>query len=285
MELLWRHADYTSWMQEHGLVRFEDFMGLNQGVVVRRRQNGSRSVTRLRIGSVTTYLKREFRIAHKEKFRNWWDGFGAVGKSLREWRMLHRVRQAGFLTPLPLACGQRGSQAFLLTAELEDCLPLDKYMQGASARELQCLAVRLACWLARFHAAGLANPDLYSWHIHVRVTDQEIAVLDLARAWQGESIPWRERIRELAVLALSLPAELRLARDCPEFLQHYLLVADLSPLPAPHSPFATRYSPFAVHRRWLWRAVRREMGYFHSTMVKKRQRRQPPQEHGLFQTA
>jgi len=285
MEIFWRHADYASWMQEHGLVRFEDFMGLNQGVVVRRRQNGSRSVTCLRIGSVTAYLKREFRIAYKEKFRNWWDGFGAVGKSLREWRMLRRVRQAGFLAPLPLACGQRGSQAFLLTAELEDCLPLAKYLQGASPRELHRLTARLGCWLARFHAAGLAHPDLYSWHIHVRVTDQEIAVLDLARAWQGESIPWRERIRELAVLALSLPAEQWLDRDCRDFLQHYLLTVGHSPLDLPHSPFATRYSAVAVPCLWLWQAVRREVEYFQSTVVKKWQRRQPSQEHDLFQTA
>jgi hypothetical protein len=254
MELLWRHPGYLTLLQEQNLLRFDDFLKVSQGVVVRRRQDGSRSVTRLRLGPLTAYLKREFRIAAKEKFRNWWDGFGPVGKSVREWRMLRRAQAAGFLVPTVLACGQRGSQGFLLTAELQDCVPLDKYAIGASIEEWQGVLKRLASWLAKFHGAGLAQPDLYAWHIYVRVTDQEIGVLDLARSWQDKFVPWPERIRELAKLASTLPEERLTEQDAQDFVLNYVCNPD-NGLP---------------ERSWsvcsfAWNAVRRRVEHLRQT--------------------
>jgi hypothetical protein len=264
MELLWRHPGYLTLLQEQNLLRFDDFLKVSQGVVVRRRQNGSRSVTRLRLGPLTAYLKREFRIAAKEKFRNWWDGFGPVGKSVREWRMLRRAQAAGFLVPTVLACGQRGSQGFLLTAELQDCVPLDKYAIGASTEEWQGLLKRLASWLAKFHGAGLAHPDLYAWHIYVRVTDQEIGVLDLARSWQDKFVPWPERIRELAKLASSLPQGQARAGEFREFLETYLGRLTAGQLRG------DRLQPTGARCLPLWKAVRREAERCRETVVRKR---------------
>ncbi|MCS7168687.1 MAG: lipopolysaccharide kinase InaA family protein [Gemmatales bacterium] len=222
MELLWLDPNYAALLYESGLRQFEDFMNAHRARVIRRRQNGTRSVALLRIGPLTTYLKREHRIAYKERFRNWWDGYGAVGKSLREWRLLRKALQAGFCVPRPLACGQQGRRAFLLTLELEDFVPLDKYLAGASAKELKLLSSRLPRWLARWHAAGFMHPDLYAWHVFIRVTDQEIAVLDLARADQVEEVPWPERWRELALLGVSLREQEELVASWEQILDSYL---------------------------------------------------------------
>ncbi len=254
MELLWRHPGYLHLLQEQNLIRCDDFLKVSQGVVVRRRQNGSRSVTRLRLGQLTVYLKREFRIAAKEKFRNWWDGFGPVGKSLREWRMLRRAQAAGFLVPTVLACGQRGSQGFLLTAELQDCVPLDKYAIGASDGEWCSVLTRLVSWLAKFHGAGLAHPDLYAWHIYVRVTDLEIGVLDLARSWQDKFVPWPERIRELAKLVSTLPEQRFTEQDLQNFVLSYVSSPD-NGLPE------RGWSVFS----FAWNAVRRRVEHLRQT--------------------
>lgn len=259
MELLWRHPSYLTLLHEQSLIRFDDFLKLSQGVVVRRRQNGSRSVTRLRLGPLTAYLKREFRIAVKEKFRNWWDGFGPVGKSLREWRMLRRAQAAGFLVPTVLACGQRGSQGFLLTAELQDCVPLDKYAIGASHEEWCSVLRRLASWLAKFHGTGLAHPDLYAWHIYVRLTDQEIGVLDLARSWRDKFIPWPERIRELAKLASTLPEERFTEQDLQNFILNYAGNPD-NGLPERSCSVCS----------FAWHAVQRRVEHFRQTTLHKR---------------
>jgi tRNA A-37 threonylcarbamoyl transferase component Bud32 len=222
MELFWTDPNYTAWLTAHGLRQFDDFLNCSQARVIRYRQNGSRSVAVVSLGTITAYLKREFRIAYKEKLRNWWDGFGAVGKALREWRVLRRARRAGFITPQPIACGQRGRQAFLMTAELVDFVPLDKYLAGVSDEEAKRLSYRLAEWLARWHAAGFMHPDLYAWHIFVRVTDQQLAVLDLARAGWLSDVPWPERWRELALLGASLRTGEINPWDWEEFVDTYL---------------------------------------------------------------
>ncbi|MCS7016878.1 MAG: lipopolysaccharide kinase InaA family protein [Gemmatales bacterium] len=222
MELLWLDPNYASILYEAGLRQFEDFMTCSRARVIRRRHNGTRSVALFSLGNLTAYLKREHRVAYKERLRNWWDGYGAVGKSLREWRMLRNVRRAGFAAPTPLACGQQGRRAFLLTLEMEDFVPLDKYVAGATPQELNLLSYRLPHWLARWHAAGFVHPDLYAWHIFVRVTDQEIAVLDLARADQVEEVPWPERWRELALLGVSLREQEELVAYWEQILDSYL---------------------------------------------------------------
>lgn len=236
MELLWFEPHYAEILHKEGLVQLDDFLHCSRAREFRIHRTGARSVALLRVGPITAYLKREFRISYKEKFRNWWDRFGKVGKSVREWKMLQRAQQAGFVVPLPLACGQRGHSAFLLTAELVDFIPLDKYVAGASERELRLLQKHLPQWLACWHDSGFIHPDLYAWHVFVRVTDQQLAVLDLARAAHAKHVSWRERCYELALLGASLDNAARANLAWEKVLDTYLRAAGV-PIPSKTESF------------------------------------------------
>lgn len=258
MAVFWMDPNYESLFHDYSLVRYEDFLLCKKARVFRRHTKSGRSVAVLRIGRFTAYLKREYRISYKEKLRNWWDGFGAVGKSLREWQMFGQARQAGFVVPEPLACGQDARTAFLLTAELEDFVPLDDYVQVASERELTSLMRRLARWLARWHVAGFAHPDLYAWHVFVRVSDQRLAVLDLARGNRLDSVPWPERLRELAWLGATLPTTISSSFSWGVLLDSYLATVSEWEAGAAGLDYAlARQAAFGFMERWAHLVRRR----------------------------
>jgi tRNA A-37 threonylcarbamoyl transferase component Bud32 len=195
----WIRPDRRNLFESLGIHAARDFLALS-GVVVSG--HVGRNVSRVELGGTTAYLKREHRVRLRDRFRSWCDSFGWASISLREAKVIARLEQLGLPGPKKLAAGEYGGQGFLLVeaadeaAELCSLSPIDVH-----------LAERLGRIIARLHAAGIDQPDLFAKHILVRSRDLAITILDWQRAILGRSVSWRNRILALATLRESVSTE------------------------------------------------------------------------------
>jgi Lipopolysaccharide kinase (Kdo/WaaP) family len=192
--------DRRAWLEDHGLTSARDFLAV-PGVVVSG--HVGRNVSRVRIGPTTAYLKREHRVRLRDRFRSWRDGFGWASISAREAAVLRRLEEHGLPAPTCLACGEAAGEAFLLLEAAGETVELCA-MPSVSPG----LAERMGRIVARLHAAGIDQPDLFAKHFLVRPHSGEVTILDWQRATLGRRVPWRRRIRGLAALRATGPAAL-----------------------------------------------------------------------------
>ncbi len=168
-----------------------------------------RHVLRVRVGDASFILKKEHLVPWSDRLASAWAGFGWVSKSLREAAVLGRLRAAGVPCPEVVAAGEDGRRAFLLVreqpgmTELRDCL-------ARPDLDRRALAAALGRELARVHAAGFEQPDLYAKHILVEQTPAgwRFCLIDWQRSRQRPAVPWSRRLRDLAALDASLAAPL-----------------------------------------------------------------------------
>jgi hypothetical protein len=185
------------WLEAHGLASARDFLAL-PGVVVSG--HVGRNVSRVRIGPTTAYLKREHQVRLRDRFRSWRDGFGWASISAREAAVLRRLDREGLPGPKWLAYGEADGEAFLLVSAAQGAVEL-RALPSIEAE----FAERLGRILARLHAAGIDQPDLFAKHVLVRADSGEVTILDWQRAGLRRHVPWRNRVRGLAALAASTP--------------------------------------------------------------------------------
>lgn len=189
-----------AWLDSLGLATAADFLAL-PGVVV----NGhvGRNVSRVDLGGEIAYLKREHRVRTRDRLRSWRSGFGWCSMSAREAAVLRRLEDYGVPVPQWLAFGSAAGQGFVLLA-------------AASAeqdlRSLPAISIGLAGHIgrtvARIHAAGVDQPDLFAKHLLVDEPTGTLTVLDWQRARLRSSLSWARRVRTLAALGASAPADL-----------------------------------------------------------------------------
>src|SRR5215471_6840019 len=84
----WVSPDHRDWLESLGLRAASDFLAL-PGIVVSG--HVGRNVSRVDLGDMTAYLKREHRIRLRDRFRSWQDGFGWASLSAREAAVLGRL--------------------------------------------------------------------------------------------------------------------------------------------------------------------------------------------------
>ncbi len=205
--------DIRETLSREGLSTFEDFHTFLGGEVIGG--HPARNVTRVDLGTVRGYLKREQRSELKDRLASWWGGFGFVSKSRREWNVLHALRAAGIACPEPLAVGECGRRAFLLIRELAGMCDLPVYLEqhATSPFDRSRVARDVGRALARFHAAGFTHPDLYAKHVFVHTEDASICFIDYQRTRRRRWVSWGQRWRDLAALDASLNESLASARD------------------------------------------------------------------------
>jgi tRNA A-37 threonylcarbamoyl transferase component Bud32 len=194
--------DAAEWLASLGLCNGKDFLDL-PGVVVSG--HVGRNVSRVRLGDVVAYLKREHRIRKRDRFRSLLAGFRSVSLSEREAVVLNRLRQHDLPAARPLAWGEADGQGFLLVEEAEGAIGLREHVLGAE------LAERLGCVIADIHNAGIDQPDLFAKHFLVNPETNELTILDWQRACLCRRVSPRRRIRSLAALRATLPAD-----SCPD---------------------------------------------------------------------
>jgi tRNA A-37 threonylcarbamoyl transferase component Bud32 len=170
----------------------------------------TRHVLRVQAGAETFILKKEHRVPWRDRLANAWAGFGWSSKSVREARLLHRLEASGVPCPEIVAVGEDCGQAFLLLRE-QAGMDLREFLSRLHSRaECRALAQALGRELARIHASGFTQPDLYAKHILVRTAADgfRFCFLDWQRSRPINRVPWRVRLRDLSALDASLAAEL-----------------------------------------------------------------------------
>lgn len=151
-------------------------------------------------GSETFFLKKEFAVSWRDRFRNAWHGFGWCSTAVREGAMLQALRQAGIGCPEVIALGEDRRQAFVLLRDHSDMIELRTFLLQATTQERNRLAVALGRELARMHDAGFDHPDLFAKHILVDGAEARVCILDWQRARRRRTVSWRLRCRDLAAL-------------------------------------------------------------------------------------
>lgn len=194
---LWVRPDKGDWLESLSLRTATDFLAL-PGVVVSGHVR--RNVSRVDLGGTTAYLKREHRVRLRDRFRSWRDGFGWASVSVREAAVLRRLEKHGLSVPAPLAFGEAHGQGFLLLESADNHVDLRSL--GPMDDDL---GERLGRVIARVHAAGVDQPDLFAKHVLVNPADHTIKILDWQRAVIRRSVPGARRARGLAALRASAP--------------------------------------------------------------------------------
>lgn len=214
----------------------------------------NRHVARVTLGtgslSLVGYLKREHRVAWKERLCNAAAGFGFVSKSSRELQTLRRLQQAGIRCPDWIAMGEDNQgRAFLLLREVAGTQELRSYLHHSrhapEAQRRQC-ARKLGEALAGFHNAGFDHPDLYSKHVLIGPDEHSVTLLDWQRSRHRPRVSWGRRCRDLAALEATLAEGLATVRERLICLRAYLFT---SSLPRGKSKSRLRALALSIRRR------------------------------------
>jgi tRNA A-37 threonylcarbamoyl transferase component Bud32 len=171
----------------------------------------SRHVLRVRLEGEALILKKQHRVPWRDRFASVWAGYGWASKSVREARLLNHLKSAGVPCPEVVAAGEDGGQAFVLLREAAGMMELRAFLSRPLARTTRHLLARaLGRELARIHAAGFTQPDLYAKHILVRTASHGFhwCFLDWQRSRQYRVVPWERRLHDLATLDASLAGDL-----------------------------------------------------------------------------
>jgi hypothetical protein len=193
----WICPGRRDWLESLGLRTARDFLAL-PGIVVSG--HVGRNVSRVDLGGTTAYLKREHLIRTRDRLRSWRDGFGWTSLSAREAAVLDRLERHDLPLPRPLALGEVDGQGFLLleasgaTLDIRGLVPLPP-----------AVAERLGRIIARLHAAGVDQPDLFSKHVLACPRTLRFTILDWQRAVLRRQVNWRRRARGLAALRATFP--------------------------------------------------------------------------------
>jgi len=184
----------------------------------------------------TVYLKRETKTRVKDLLGHVALGRGYWTKCRAEFEVLRALREAGIGVPRPIACVQRGlwrPQACLVVEALEDAQPLAEFLaspalSGAVEQRAAFFGV-LAHEVARLHATGYNQPDLFANHVHVapQGASWRISFLDFQRSTFRTHLSLGVRARDLAALLATLPRRLASERDEGVFLDSYLSASAL----------------------------------------------------------
>lgn len=221
---------YRRRFEQLGLIGAGDFLALPGDVVS---GHPDRHVVRVELGEgarrIVAYLKREHRVAWRDRPANALAGFGWETKSGREATNLRAMSDAGLPVPVVLANGEYGrGRAFLLVKAMRGAVGLPEFLGRAkvSTAKRRTLARRLGEILARFHAAGFDLPDLSAKHVLVHSRRLDFTLIDVTRSRRRATVPRYDRVRDLALLHATLADELASPRERVALLRAYVGARD-----------------------------------------------------------
>jgi heptose I phosphotransferase len=182
-------------------------------------------------------LKRYCRPPLAEQFRRIVESKPLRSSAWREFHFINKLRRLGVATAHPVAFGEEmlgrwEVRSFVVTAEIQG-QALEKLLEQVSCgtrpapswTERREIIEQLAAMTRTLHAAGLFHRDLYFSHVfltHNRDGGGVLRLIDLARMIERPWLPGRWRIKDLAALDYSAPADLVTHADRLRFLYHYL---------------------------------------------------------------
>jgi heptose I phosphotransferase len=238
----WIDPAYHGFVGQHRLNDLAAVLSRRDGQVMQPVHRG-RDTIRLRLADATggkvLFIKREHRPRWKDLARHTAAGHGFWTLARGEFETLRTLAAAGIGCPRPIACLQQGAtrpRSCLVLEELSGSLPLGAFLKellsGSDRATRDAFFSRLGSEIARLHAAGVNQPDLYTSHIHVHGEQPswEFSFLDFQRSSRQEvlSLPWRTE--DLAALVATLPRRLADQRDREAIFDGYLSAAELEDL-------------------------------------------------------
>lgn len=237
-EFNWVDREYSTVVARHRLDNLEAIFARGDLVPVAARHR-RRETSRLGIeephGRQTFYVKREQRLRWRDRLRGLTHLRIDGTKARHEFEILRRLAGSGIRCPRPIVCLEQGwarPRGCLVLEELSDFEPLNQYLAQSPPEpgRREALFLALAHEVARLHATGVDQPDLYADHVYVapRGADRwEVAFLDFQRSGQFAALPLACRIRDLAALVATCPPRLVGPDDWHVFFDAYLLECGL----------------------------------------------------------
>jgi tRNA A-37 threonylcarbamoyl transferase component Bud32 len=218
---------YRELVERYGLFSPEDFLDLPAEIIS---GHPGRHVRRVRLDAGVdrfgAFLKREHRVAWKDRVLNALAGYGFISKSHREMLTLRELARSPIHYPDWVAVGEdRRGRAFLLVREIADGQDLGLFLRERESTQAGYrlpFARTLGEALAQLHDAGLVHGDLYAKHVLVRSTDSAIFFLDWQRSQRHRSLSWQRRCHDLAALNATLADSLASFRERLACLRSYL---------------------------------------------------------------
>ncbi|MBI1832348.1 MAG: hypothetical protein HYR84_12970 [Planctomycetes bacterium] len=193
------------------------------GILVNRHR--TRHVEQVALSQTQTFfIKKEFAVSWRDRFRNAWHGFGWCATLVREAATLQALRAIGIGCPEVVALGEDGRRAFLMTRDESAMTELREILPTLDIDGTRCLAEALGAELAHVHDAGFDHPDLFAKHILTAKIERgfHICILDWQRSRRRRSVTWDVRCRDLAALDATLHPALASDRVRLRFLRAYL---------------------------------------------------------------
>lgn len=173
-------------------------------------QHRHRQVEQVTLSSGETeecfFLKKEFAVTWRDRFRNAWHGFGWCSTAVREGAMLQALRAAGIGCPEVVALGEHERQAFVAMRGESSMTELRELLPTLNVEDCNRLAGMLGRELAKMHDAGFDHPDLFAKHILLARASSgfRVCIIDWQRGRHRSVTPWRLRCRDLAILDATL---------------------------------------------------------------------------------
>jgi tRNA A-37 threonylcarbamoyl transferase component Bud32 len=248
---------YERLVRKHGLHDFDRIMHWRRGQRVGK--HAKRDVARIEIEEngmvLRLFVKREWQTYLKDRFRNWLNGLGWGTKSRREWHILQAMSEAGVGCAEPLVLGERRGfrpQGYLVLREIAHTMLLCPFLAERGERmtvsQRRQFAEHLGREVARLHAAGIDQPDLFSKHILLSTERApgelpRVWFIDMQRSATQATLSQVQRVQDLAALDATVHPRLAGNTDRLAFLRSYLAVG-----------------PRSIDLRQLVRCIRRRSG-------------------------
>jgi hypothetical protein len=174
------------------------------------------------------YLKRYGPTGVLGGIRRWWAHGRALSPAEAEARNIRAAREAGVPTMREVAWASGAWGSYLITTAvpgeaLERCGPAFWQRVAAPAGPGEVFAAKLGGTVRSLHATGYVHRDLYTSHVFLDEGGGrlELYLIDLARMFRPRWRRFRWRVKDLAQLHYSLPADWR-ARWWETLLKAYL---------------------------------------------------------------
>jgi hypothetical protein len=213
-------SSWESFFASHQLRVFDDFFDYTQGQIINK--NSKRNVTVLEFednGLKRTFFMKRFIHPH---FKDMLSAFGHYGSLCSqaevEWRNANILLKNGIETYHPVCYGAHScfgieQQSFFITEQINGPCLLDTLAESwASLEEAQRgdLVIRLGKLFQKIHAARIALPDSYIWHVYMvrsaSGADEafELGMIDLHRM-EIRTRGTRKAAKDLGGFLFSLP--------------------------------------------------------------------------------
>jgi heptose I phosphotransferase len=233
------NREFEQLLEQNGLDDFDAIMRFSGGEIVKQRIK-ERSTVRFHVsdgdGKALIYLKR-YHYAMIPSFVKNCLSFSRTYSAIHEWRNILAFQAANLPTMTPIAVGMRKrvpfwNESFLLTQSIPQVKTLEETVQEefipplreAAWEQKRALIERLAALTQRMHDAGFKHQDFYLCHILINWSNPDdplLYIADLHRVRSQRRTEGRWRIKDLAALNYSAPAEIVSRTDRLRFLNAY----------------------------------------------------------------